>query len=461
MNRSYGGFLPVILAWCACALASPEPQVVYQTDTEISVRLDEYLTALSDAGRFDGAVLIARGDTVLLSEGFGLANFEFSIPVTPETVFPIGSNTKQFTAAGIMLLQNQGLLDIDDPVSMYIPDTPGHWNDIRIHHLLNHRSGIPSEGAYVTADPVDLALPGLISRIKELPLQFEPGEDMTYSNNGYITLSYIIEQVSGLSYDQFLKQNIFQPADMTSTGQHNARDVFPLRASGSTCYADRRIHYEVQNIHNRFGAGSLHSTTEDIFRWLRSFYTPGSILSPDASQAMIENDYGMVRAELHDRTVVGHGGRAVGFISYTLYFPDEDVTVIFLSNYDRTPMASLPSDLAAIVFGEPYSVPEEIHRVAVPATVETLSEYTGIYALEWESSWTFTVFVEGDMLFYTSSFPVETAELFYEGDDTFFVTPRSADSFIFTRDNDGNVNGLEMYTLEGMYDGAVKVSQES
>jgi CubicO group peptidase (beta-lactamase class C family) len=360
-----------------------------------------------------------------------------------------------------MLLQDRGLLDINDPVSMYIPDTPDHWDGIRIHYLLNHRSGIPSEGAYDTTDPVDLALTELVRRIMELPLQFEPGEDMTYSNNGYITLSYIIEQVSGLSYDHFLKQNIFQPAGMSSTGQHNAHDVFPLLASGSTRYADRRIHYEGQNIHNRFGAGSLHSTTEDIFRWLRSFYTRGSILSNEASQSMMENDYGVVRAELQDRTVVGHGGRELGFISYTIYYADEDVTVIFLSNYDRTPMVTLPPDLAAIVFDEPYTVPQTIQRIALPVSSETLVEFTGTYALEWEDSWTYTVFLDGDQLFYTSSFPEETVELYFEGDDTFFLTSRSADSFIFTRDEDGLVNGLRMYTLEGMYDNAVRIQLQS
>ena len=234
--------------------------------------------------------------------------------------------------------------------------------------------------------------------------------------------------------------------------------MFPLRASGSTRVAGSRIHYEPQNVHNRFGAGCLHSTTEDIFRWLRSYYTHTGILSPQAMETMIDHDYGVVRAQMHDRTVVGHGGRAVGFISYTIYFPDDEVTVIFLSNYDRTPMVTLPSDLAAIVFGEPYSVPQAIRRRTVPVTAGELAEYIGTYSLEWESSWTYTVFSDGDRLFYTSSFPVETVELFFEGNDTFFVTPESNDSFIFTRDDNGNVDGMKIYTLEGMYDEAVRLS---
>ena len=459
MKLNFTGYI-LLLAVCLSVHGSPEPDIVYCTDTETSVRLNEYFTTLSEVGRFDGAVLVASGDTVLLSAGYGLADFEFSIPVTPETVFPIGSNTKQFTAAGIMLLMDRGLLNIEDPVSVYIPDAPEQWRDIHIHHLLNHTSGIPSEGAYNTTDPVDQSLSELVSKIMELPLEYEPGNSMVYSNNGYITLSFIIERVSGVSYDQFLQENLFQPAGMTGTGQDNVRDVFPLRASGSSRVAGRRIHYEPQNTHNRFGAGSLHSTVVDIFRWLRSFHTGGGIISTQATESMTDNDYGMVRAEMDGRTVIGHGGRAVGFISYTLYFPEQDVTLIFLSNYDRTPMVKIPSDMAAIVFDEPYSVPQPIHRETAPSDAGTLSEFSGTYSLEWESSWTYRVFLEGDRLFYTSFFPEETVELFFEGEDTFFVTPESADSFIFSRDDDGNIIGLDMYTLEGISDHAVKVTGE-
>lgn len=459
MRRKITVFITVLLAFPAGGFAVPVSPFVYRTESEVSVKLDEYMTALSDAGRFDGAILIARGDTVLLSKGYGLANFEFSVPVTAETVFPIGSNTKQFTAAGIMLLQDQGLLNVNDHVSMYVPDAPPQWENICIHHLLNHTSGIPSEGAYDSTDPHDYLLPELMVRITQLPLEFEPGDSMTYSNNGYITLSYIIEQASGMSYNEYLEQNLFQPTGMTCTGQDNSRDVFPLRASGSSSVAGNRIHYEMQNIHNRFGAGCLHSTAGDIFRWLRSFYTDSGILSHQAVEDMMENNYGVVRAELEGRTVVGHGGRAVGFISYTLYFPDEDVTVIFLSNYDRTPMATLPLGLASIVFGEPCSIPEKISRVEAPVALEVLEEFTGTYALEWEDSWTYSVFLDGDKLYYTSTFPTETVELFYEGDDTFFITPQSADSFVFSRDDDGEVSGLRLFTLEGVYDSAARVEQ--
>ncbi len=466
MKMKIAGLLLVIgILACGCIAASSSgdngaaavPAPLTQADEAVSHNLDEYMTALTDAGRFSGAVLVARGDTVLLSKGYGMANYEFSVPNTPQTVFPIGSNTKQFTAAAIMKLQEQGRLNITDPIVWYVPDAP-QWEEIRIYQLLNHTSGIPSEGGFLLTDPVDYPLPELVSRFADLPLTFEPGKSYTYSNNGYITLSYIIERASGMSYDEYLQENIFEPLGMTGTGQDNARDVFANRASGYTTMDGRPVHYDLQNIHNSYGAGSLHSTTEDLYAWERAFHTPGVILTAESIDTMTEYGYGIVGAVMCNRTVFGHGGRNFGFISYTLYYPDENVSIMFLSNYDRTPMGGLPRDLSAIVFGEPYSLPQKLERKAVALNDTALAEYSGTYAPVWEATWTFTVVPDGDRLFYTSVVPHETVELFFEGNDTFFVTPESADAFIFTRDDNGTIDGMVMYTLEGAYDEAVKVS---
>ena len=438
------------------AVTAGTPAPISSADAAVSQKLNEYMTALADAGRFSGTVHVARGDSVILSKGYGKANEEFSVPNTPQTVFPIGSNTKQLTAAAIMKLQEQGRLNVTDPVTGYIPNTP-QWKDIRIYHLLNHTSGIQSDGAFSISDPAALTTSQTMERITALPLTFEPGTGYTYSNNGYITLSYIVEKASGMSYDEYLKTNIFQPLGMNSSGQDNARDVFSNRATGYTTVNGKHIHYDLQNIHNSWGAGSVHSTTDDLFRWERAFHTPGTILSPQSTTAMIENHYGIEKGVLKNRTLSGHGGRNFGFISYTLYYPDENVSIMFLSNHDRTPMVTLTRDLSAIVFGEPYSLPQKLDRKAVPLTQDAIAEYTGTYVPAWEKSWTITVYPQGNHLFYHSAMPSETVELFYESNDTFFVTPESNDAFIFTRDASGKVNGVKMYTLEGTYDMAEKV----
>lgn len=467
MKWKFVGLILIMFICTAGCVSSPVPagpgkQAVTPVETAspdaaVSQRLDTYMTALADTGRFSGAVLVARGDTMLLSKGYGMANYEFSVPNKPQTVFPIGSNTKQLTAAAIMKLQEQGRLNVSDPVIWYIPNAT-KWKDIRIYHLLNHTSGIPSDGAFPITDPTDLTLPEIIGRVQVMPLTFSPGSGYTYSNNGYIVLSYIVEKASGMSYDQYLTTNIFRPLGMNSTGQDNARDVFSNRASGYTTINGTHIHYDLQNIHNSWGAGSMHSTTEDLFRWERGFHTPGRILTPLSTAAMEENHYGIEKGVVKNLTVIGHGGRNFGFISYTLYYPEVDVSIIFLSNHDRTPMVTLVNDLSAIVFGMPYSLPQNIDRKKVPLTAGAIAEYTGTYAPDWEKSWTITVFPEDNRLLYHSVTPGETVELFYTGNDTFFVTPESNDSFIFTRNTGGKVDGLKMYTLGGTYDLSEKVA---
>jgi CubicO group peptidase (beta-lactamase class C family) len=453
-------FLVIIICTAGCVsssiseesnrqvVADGTPVPVTDPDAGVSRKLDEYMTALSDAGRFSGTVHVAKGDVVLLSKGYGMANYEFSVPHMPQTVLPIGSNTKQFTAAAIMKLQEQGRLNLTDPVSKYIPGAP-NWKDIRIYNLLNHTSGIPTDGPFLATDPKNLDLSDIIKQVASLPLTFEPGSNYSYSNNGYITLSYIIEIASNISYEEYLKENIFQPLGMNNTGQDNARDVFPNRASGYTTMDGKYIHYDLQNIHNTYGAGCLHSTTDDLFRWERAFHTPGVILSRKSTDAMIENQYGVNVNAAHNLTFIFHGGRNFGFISQTFYVSEQNVSIIYLSNHDRTPMGILAKELLSIIYEKPYSVPQKINRKPIHLTSEKLAEYNGTYEPEYEKSWTFTVYSDGNRLFYDSVIPWETVELFYEGNDTFFVTPESDDSVIFTRNVNGIVDSMKMYTMEG------------
>ncbi len=471
MKVIIAGIILVILIGTAGCVTSPAPAdsgkhaidvgtpaPLIGPDAAVSRNLDTYMTALTDAGRFSGTVHVARGNTVLLSKGYGLANYEFSVPNTPQTIMPTASNTKQFTAAAIMKLQEQGKLNITDPVTWYIPHAT-KWKDIRIYQLLNHTAGIQSDGAFSLIDRTDLTLPKTMERIMALPLTFEPGTSYTYSNNGYITLSYIIEKTSGMSYEGYLKTNLFLPIGMNSTGQDNARDVFSNRASGYTTMDRNPIHYDLQNIHNSWGAGSIHATSEDLFRWVHAVHTPGTVLSPESTTAMEKSHYGIDSGNLKNRTWIGHTGRNFGFISQTLYFPKENVSIIFLTNHDRTPVLTLIKDLSTIVFNESYSLPQKIDRKAVSLTPSAISDYTGTYAPAWEKSWTITVYSEGNNLFYDAVMPGDKkVELFYEGNDTFFVTPESNDAIIFTRDTSGKVNGLKMYTMEASYDGSEKVS---
>ncbi len=451
----------VVLLLLTAGVATTSPLVAAQTSGastqgSTSAKLNEYMTALTDAGRFSGAVLVAQKGTVLLSKGYGMANYTYCVPNTPQTVFPIASNTKQFTAAAIMKLQEQGRLNVTDPITKYIPDTPSQWKDIKIYELLNHTSGMPREGFNVT-DPTNYALSDLVHKYYTLPLLFPPGTNYSYSNNGYVTLSYIIERVTGQSYDAYLQSAFFQPLGMAGTAQENRCNVVPDRATGYTTEGGKLVYYDLQNSHNKYGAGALHSTTNDLYMWEQAFHRPGAILSSVSLDAMFSNNYGINEATYHNHTVLSHAGRNFGFISQTVNFPDDNVTIIFLSNYDRIPLTQITQDLVAIVFGEPYSLPQRIDRQETPLNATALQQYTGTYELVSEH-WNYTVFQDGNQLFYTSSVPYETVKLFHESNDTFFVTNESTDSFIFTRDANGTVNGFNMTSGTGT-DAAVKVAQ--
>jgi D-alanyl-D-alanine carboxypeptidase len=218
--------LAVCALWPQTALAAPL--------SDLAARLEAHIESFASAGQFTGSVLIASGGRVLLSKGYGMANREWSIPNTPRTKFRLGSVTKQFTATAIMQLETKGALSVDDPISRYVPDSPPSWKDITIQNLLTHTSGIHDYTApphpLKMRDP--LAPAELVVRLESPPLDFPPGTKFNYSNSGYAVLGYIIEKISGQTYESYIKQHIFEPAGMDSSGYDHPQTILEYRASG-------------------------------------------------------------------------------------------------------------------------------------------------------------------------------------------------------------------------------------
>ena len=220
---------------------------------------------------FSGSILIARDGKVLFSQGYGMANLEHDVPNTPQTKFRLGSITKQFTAMAIMILQERGKLNVQDKVKKYLPDAPKAWDEITIHHLLTHTSGIPNYTAFpefLKTLPVRVTLKELIAKFKDKPLDFKPGEKFRYSNSGYVVLGQIIETASGQNYPTFMKEAIFDPLEMNDTGYDNATAIIKHRASGYT----RRLGIVLTNcdyvdMSIPHAAGALYSTVEDLLKW--------------------------------------------------------------------------------------------------------------------------------------------------------------------------------------------------
>ena len=350
-----------------------------------------YLEAYLETGFFMGAVLVARAGEVLLKQGYGMANLEHGVANSPQTKFRLGSVTKQFTAAAILQLQEQGLLKVNHSISIYLPDYP-QGDHITVHHLLTHTAGIPNYTSfpdYVQKQRTAMTLDEIITWFSNKPLEFVPGERYSYSNSGYTLLTKLIEVVSGQSYADYLQHQIFEPLGMTDSGYDQAEPILPHRASG---YAPTEAGYQ----HAAFidmtipsGAGGLYSTVEDLYRWDQALYTD-AVLSQSSRQLMVapavemgeesgnaHYGYGWVIDHAYERDRVGHGGRIDGFATSIARYPNEQVVTIVLSNLETAPVDKISNNLAAILFGKEYKLPKKRQAIVLnPAIYET---YIGDY----------------------------------------------------------------------------------
>jgi CubicO group peptidase (beta-lactamase class C family) len=218
------------------------------------------------------AVLVAQGDEALLEAAYGMANLEHDIPVTPDTIFRIGSVTKQFTAVGILLLEQDGLLRVEDPISKFLPDYP-RGDEITLRHLLSHTSGIVE---YTRAPEfwsnIRLEMPHeeFTGVFRDKPLDFEPGAGWSYSNSGYHLLGIVIENASGMTYEEFMQSRVFSPLGLDDTGYDRPDRILKRRAAGYDRFDGEYKNRRFWDISQLFSAGGLYSTVGDLHAWNRA-----------------------------------------------------------------------------------------------------------------------------------------------------------------------------------------------
>lgn len=346
-----------IAAWLLLAATAARPD-------ELATKLDQYMSALTKAGRFSGSVLVARDGRVLLAKGYGLANAEWDIPNTPTTKFRLGSVTKQFTAMAIVQLEEKGKLKVEDPVCKYVADCPPAWRKIAIHHLLTHTSGIPNFTSFpdhVATMNQPSPVSKTVERFKGKPLEFEPGEKFKYSNSGYVLLGYILEKAAEQEYGEYLEQNVFGPLKMRNSGYDSASAILKQRAAGYTRRAGKLANAPYIDMTIPHAAGALYSTVEDLFLWDQALYTEKLVSkkSLDRIFTPFKNDYayGWFVTRRNNRKYIGHGGGINGFSTMIDRYPDDKVAVIVLSNVEGSAVSPASRDMAAIVFGEKYEMP--------------------------------------------------------------------------------------------------------
>jgi len=348
--------------------------------------MEEVVQSYVRDSSFMGTVLVARGSSVVLSKGYGSANLEWNIPNTPATKFRLGSITKQFTAASILLLEERGKLTLDDPIRKHVPDAPASWDEITIFNLLTHSSGIPnftSLPEYAELKLHDTPVAKAIAIVRDKPLDFVPGEKMSYSNSGYLLLGYVIERVTGGSYEQFVTDNIFTPLGMKDSGYDSNTAIVPRRAAGYTPSAAGPVNAGYVHMSIPHAAGALYSTTEDLLRWEQGLFG-GKVISAASLAKMttpFKGDYalGVSVQTTNGRKAIQHGGGIEGFNTFLAYYPDSRVTLAVLANINGQAPNQIATKLAEIAHGGTVQLTSERKEIKLP--VETLSKYVGTYEI--------------------------------------------------------------------------------
>jgi len=329
--------------------------------------LPSYLDDLARKGQLTGSVFVARQGTVLVDQGFGLADEGTRAPNRPETQFRIGSNTKQFTAMAIRLLARDGMLGVDDPICTHLDLCPAAWAPITIQELIDHSSGLPDYTNFAdfpsligTPTTVDQ----LIARFRDLPLEFPPGSQWKYSNSGYVVLSAIIARVSGQSFADFCQARIFGPLHMART-RYDLNG--PPKGAEATGYLSPGVEPVFIDMSEVDAAGALASTVEDLALWDAALLDdallpPGDMaelfrpkIDCPAGGCALGSDVGYADgwfvARENGVRYVYHWGRIDGFRSSNGFYPDQGVVVIVLSNLETVDVWGLASRLGAIALG--------------------------------------------------------------------------------------------------------------
>jgi CubicO group peptidase (beta-lactamase class C family) len=320
-------------------------------------RVDDYIKSEMATHQIPGAVLtIIKNGKAVKTSAYGLANVELNVPARPETVFEIGSLTKQFTAAGILLLAQEGKLSVDDKISQHLQNTPPAWSNITVRHLLTHTSGIKS---YTSLDGFELTRhltqEQFLKTIGAQPLDFQPGESWKYCNTGFSLLGYIIENVSGKPYWEFMGERIFRPLGMSHTTDRQPGTIIPNRADGYE-HSKQGLINRAYDLTDIFAAGAIATTVGDLAKWnaalecdcplnttsKQQMWTPALLNSGQATKY----GFGWFVGSLQGHKNIGHGGSTSGFSSTLQRFPDDKLAIIILTNTDESIATTLAEKIA-------------------------------------------------------------------------------------------------------------------
>jgi CubicO group peptidase (beta-lactamase class C family) len=318
---------------------------------QIADQVDKLLSTLQSRDEFSGSALLSKGDAILINQGYGYANREHQVINTTETKFRIGSITKQFTAMAILMLQEQGVLSVDENLKRFTPSFI-YADNITIHHLLTHTSGIPN----ITQIPNfhefmkhPTTLEKTIKQFLQLEPEFKSGTQFKYTKSGYILLAYIIEQTTKLSYGDFLRQYIFEPTNMINTGCDDHKEIILHRAQGyevDSCI----VNAEYIDMTLPVGGGNLYSTTSDLFKWDQMLNSEFLVKEKTLKKMFSPFDFGygygwFITNNIDNKRQIHHGGGIVGFKNKITRLVDEHMTLIILNNLSSTDVDQISHEI--------------------------------------------------------------------------------------------------------------------
>jgi CubicO group peptidase (beta-lactamase class C family) len=362
----------------------------------ISRAADSIAQSILQRGRVAAmSIAVVRGRDTIVMKGYGMADVENDVHATAQTVYRIGSVTKQFTSVAIMQLIQQGKLSLDDEVTKYVPNAPVHGRRILVRHLLNHTSGIPS---YTDVGPIfgrvmrqDLSHDSLLAVVRDDSLQFEPGTHFYYNNTGYFLLGMIIEKVTGKKYGEYLREAVFAPNGLSSTVYCSEAPLIKHRARGYDGAQTGLENTDYISMDLPYAAGSLCSTVVDLVAWTRLLHS-GKLVNGTSFATMttpvklpsgrpMSYAFGLVADTVGAHRRIHHGGGINGFVSELAHYPDDSLTIVVLANTSPAPSNQVADNLARVAFGLP--IPGSTPPADLPIAADERTRLVGNYRVTW------------------------------------------------------------------------------
>lgn len=351
-----------------------------------SEKLDRYLSELQEYDKFMGSVTVLHGDDVIFQNAYGFAD-EDQTPVHTESVYRIGSITKSYTATLILKLVEDGELDLSDNLNRFYPDMP-NADKITIEQLLRHRSGLfnftnnPDYAEYYEGEK---SREELLSLFEKYGTNFEPGENFEYSNTAYVLLGYIIEDISGMSYNDALQKFITEPLGMNRTYFGSGINTEQDEVHSFTFQENWTVAPQT-NMFIPHGAGALVSTSEEVARFYRHLFE-GDLLSEESLDKMTDLignfGLGIFLIPFHNKTALGHNGGIDGYQSSAAYFSDDEISFALLGNAMNYSSNDITIAILSAVFGHDFEVPDfESESEVVELTKNQMEAYTGTFKSE-------------------------------------------------------------------------------